>query len=61
MNKNEFIKELKKQLKGLKPSELQKSIFLAGRLNWPRMYGIAAVLVVITAVYFLMKYRKRKI
>jgi len=36
------------------------SIFIAGKLNWPRMYGIAAVVVTVTVVYFLVKYWKHK-
>ncbi len=32
------------------------SIFIAGKLNWPRLYGIAAVVVAVTAIYFLVKY-----
>lgn len=36
------------------------SIFIAGKLNWPRMYGIAAVIVGVTVVYFLLKYRKTR-
>lgn len=36
------------------------SIFLAGRLNWPRVYGIAAVVVIVTIGYFLWKRWKNK-
>lgn len=36
------------------------SIFIAGKLSWPRIYGIAAVIVAVTIVYFVVKYQIRK-
>lgn len=32
------------------------SIFIAGKLNWPRMYGVAAAVVGVTIVYFVWRY-----